>query len=251
MTALPFKRMVIRFHQGAGPSGERIRLAAQLASAWQVELVGAIDPDPNLGRIAQLPASREYRLHERRWNALETATVTSDLSAMSRMFERSFSEMVRSVNAKGRFVFDGGIEDSDLLLVGEPESPLEQLCQSFRDAILRALQSSRPVMVLPRRIDRGRGPVLVITREPGDPLHSLGSDLAVALGETVRTLEEPAGETAASLIERIEAMAPRLVVLPRKGLAEPGETLCIVARACRIPLLVAGENRQSESPGSD
>jgi len=237
MSAVRFQRMVMRLRQGVGPSGGSIRLVARMASAWHVELVGAFSPDPNLGLVAGHGVTREFRLHERKWASLERSAVDSELRSMTRRLERSFVEALQSAHVQGRFAEEVDKAEGDILVVCEPDDPVEHLCRPLREDISAALASGEAVLVVPRRARSNHGPIVALLRSPEDPARSMGEELAAALGERLLTIELQPDDAVAALPARLESLSPRLVVLSRPDRDDLADALCALACACPIPLL--------------
>jgi hypothetical protein len=241
MSAVRFRRMVMRLRQGVGPAGGSIRLVARMASAWQVELVGAFSPDPNLGLVAEHAVTREFRLHERKWASLERSAVNSELRSTARRLERGFVDALQSAHVQGRFAEQVEETEGDILVVCEPDDPLEQLSRSLREDIRAALASGKAVMVVPRRARGNHGPIVALLRSPDDPAHAMGEELAAALGERLLTIELQPDDAITAVPARLEALSPRLVILSHPVRNELADALCNLSRACPFPLLGVAE----------
>lgn len=251
MSDLPFRRIVVRFDQGSRPATRSLQLIAQMARSWHLELVGVFAPDPNLSRIASHPAIREFRLLDRRWSSLEHATITSQLDSVTRQYERSFTHVLQSASVRGWFASEIDEAVEDLLVVCEPDNPLDQLGCSFCDEIGIVLASGKAVMIVPRRVVRSRGPVVVISQEKDGRLSAMGDRIASMLGERLYRIEVFPADDLRSLPGRLAAMNPRMLLVSRDILDGRADKVLFLASACRVPMLIpaseADSGAQSES----
>ena len=177
MSEIPFRRMILRFPQSV-PSAAALRIVAGLANDLRLELLGQFVPDRNLMYLRQHPLAREYRLHERKWSYIEQVDYSDQLHETIRIAERSFTELLHSVEISGRFEVAAGLpagveEDihaDDIVVVCEPENPMDQLGLPFLSAVEAALGAPGAVMIVPRRAGRGRGCVAALAAGSSDPV---------------------------------------------------------------------------------
>jgi hypothetical protein len=238
MTDLPFRRIVVRFRQGSRALRPPMQSIVEIARSWRLDLVGTYVPDPNLRRIAEHPASREFRLHEYKWQTVEFASMTSQLDSVCRECEQEFARVLQLANVQGRFANEVSETAEDLLVVYEPDDPMDQMASSFRQEIGDVLAAGNAMLVVPRRVARSRGSIVAISGEEDRKLIALGTELASEIGERLYSLDMPASDKLASLPMRLEPLRPRLLLASRDILEEQAGRLAFLASICHVPTLV-------------
>jgi len=242
MSDLPFQRIVVRFRWGNQPFELPSRFIVELARTWRLELVGTFAPEPNLSQVAKHPAAREFRLHERKWGAVENGAIMSQLSSVTRECERRFTNALQSARVQGQFASEISEAAEDLLAVCEPDNPLDQLGQSFGDEIERVLAAGNAMLVVPRRVARNRGSIVTISKEHDRQLSAMGAKLASTLDERLYGIELKSADDFKSLPARLASLNTRFLVVSREILDNRVERLLLLARTCLAPLLIpAGE----------
>lgn len=249
MSALPFRRIVIHCEQGK-VAVERLRWVAGIASVCQLELVGRYVSDPNLTRILEHPVSREYRIQERCWCAIERHIIKEELGSIVEIYRRSFIQALQSVPVSSRFEVGNVLGDSidkyhvtdeELLVVCEPEDPLEQFGRPFSAMIDLALASANTVMVVPRCSLKTSGPVVIVNdgTEKAPPLDA-AAQIAQSLGERMVAITIGQGPAAfRDLGLRLRQIGPLLVIVLRSALGgHEAEKLRYLANAGGSPVLV-------------
>jgi hypothetical protein len=246
MTSPRFSRMVVGLPHGEA-SDAALQAAAELAEFLQLELLGTFIADANLRVLAGLPG-RELRIAEREWRPFELAQISRDLERAVELARTHFAQSIGSRAVKAGFDAVTGahallslVRADDIVAIIEPGHPAERIAQQFTDLFEAALQTPAAILLVPRRLARTSGPVMVTTAEADDP------SLAVAL-EIAGALKEPlivAAPADAAQLAELLARAKRLGVQVRRtnGHEAVGRAAPLSAAAAKERLRVAARAR--------
>jgi hypothetical protein len=188
-----FKRLVL----GLEPSApdRAIRFAAKLAELLHLELLGLFVEDPRLRDLAAIPFAREFRPLGGGWRSIELDQLTHDLDIAIRNAERTFVEAARDLTTRCQFAvtraaaaqaFASISRSGDIFVITEPTTLAARATQQFSWLLNAAFQSTAAgVMLVPTRVARTTGPVIVIALAPDDPSIRTAAAIAVAAKETL------------------------------------------------------------------
>jgi hypothetical protein len=184
-----FKRMVVGMSQNMADQ-VAVNAVAELAEFLQVEVLATFVTDPRLRALAQHSTVREWRILDRSWHSLDWAQITSDIDRAASAARRRFAEAVSNCNIRTKFdvvtdvdVMTSSIGKEDIVVIIEPSHPGEQITWQFADVLGAALESAGAVLVMPQRIARSAGPVLVIASSGQDTSIPIALQIAAALKE--------------------------------------------------------------------
>ncbi|MGZ3410975.1 MAG: hypothetical protein ACXU80_11530 [Xanthobacteraceae bacterium] len=267
-----FKRLVLGF-QSRIPERSSMRLAAELASLLDLELLGLFLEDSSLRDLAAIPFAREIRSLGGGWHRLDTEQLSHDLDLAARNAERTFSEVAKRLQIKCQFeVVRGATTKSiaalsrtdDIVMVAEPTSAAERATGQFQWLVDAAFRSAAAVLLVPTRIVRNTGPVVAIAAAAEDPslyvaaliangareklvildVDRIGADdpgikeLAVGLGLTIEHINATGIQLsdADTCAQAFHGLQERLVVITTNAMAHHVATS--IASSRHVPVLV-------------
>jgi len=278
---LGFKRIVV----GLQPSthSRTMRLAVELANLLQLELLGLFLEDMSLRDLARMPFAREFRLPGGGWQPIDLVRLSQDLEVAAGSVKRRFTDAVKGLPTKWQFeavrnptfaTMASMFRTSDIVMIAEPQSPVERATQQFTSLTEAAFQSAAAVMLVPARIARGIGPVVVIAAASDDPSIEAAASIAIAAEEDliiiaaradvaidarIRQLTSDTGLTikhlgvgdislfdSATFLSAFGQLQERLVVITR-GVFDDAAVLAIVSTR-RAPVLIIEPPETEQAP---
>lgn len=279
-----FKRLVLGF-QSRVPERSSLRLAAELASLLDLELLGLFLEDSSLRDLAAIPFAREIRSLGGGWHRLDTEQLSHDLDLAARNAERTFAEVAKRLQIKCQFeVVRGGMAQSiaalsrtdDIVMVAEPISAADRTTGQFQWLVEAAFQSAAAVLLVPTQIARNTGPVVAIATSADDPSLRAAALVANAAREKLVILDvdkigandpgvEHLADSLGLTIEYIAAdgirlsdsdacarafrgLQERLIVMTRDALAHRMATS--IASSRHVPVLVIESAARPDADGS-
>ena len=249
-----------------------MRLAAELASFLDLELLGLFLEDSGLRDLAAIPFAREIRSLGGGWHRLDTEQLSHDLDLAARNAERTFAEVAKRLQIKCQFEVVRGPQTKsiaalsrtdDIVMVAEPTSAAERATEQFQWLVDAAFRSAAAVLLVPTRIARNTGPVVAIAASADDPSLYAAALIANAAKEKLVIIEADGHDandhhvhtlaTDDLAVERISAARTalpdpaicaqafrqtqeRLVVMTRGAFEDA--TASTIAAARRVPVLV-------------
>jgi len=248
---MAFKRMVLGLPHSAKDYAS-VAFTAELADLLGLDLLGLFAEDERLVDIARLSYVREFRLVGDGWQPLDAEQLARSVSQAASEARRLFDDAARSLRVAARFdLVTGAIEEAigarmephDIIVVIEPRSAAERVSYQFRQFIDMALNAPSATLVVPSRISRHKGPVVVIAESGHDASVAIGLRVAEAVHERLLVLM-PDGADEAS---RDRSSIATAVPVDWRPLSSP------VAGAAELEsiLAMAGERLVVMSPGSD
>ncbi|WP_417674423.1 hypothetical protein [Roseibium sp.] len=222
---ITYSRLVFGFHQAAFRTAI-VRQTVDAAGLLDLELLGIFIRDPELVGAARLAGLREYRLLGNRVEAMDIGSLAESIEAAARRAQELVAAEAAMRKVRSRFeVQTSAVSEairtsskaSDIVVLSQPDSPLERSSEPYRQYLQAVSQSKSAVLLLPRRSRPGGGRILVLARTPEDKAIDFARRIAERVhGQaTVEDLRYPKHE-------RISAQKPaerdRLVIATR----EPG-----------------------------
>jgi hypothetical protein len=229
-----------------------IRVAAELARLLDLELTGVFVEDAAVFGLSEYPFARELRLPGHEWHRLEPGRIAAEVREAAATARRlldahsaplgvhSLFEVVRGDPAGAVAALSG---TGDIVVVVEPGMPADRLARAFPRAWQSALRSAAAVLLVPPRITRLHGPVVVVVTRAADPGLAIAAAIAAAAGEPLKLLlprddalkaTALAGARAAGLpagrihTHRLQALTPEAVI---NALGTTQERLLVLTRA--------------------
>ena len=187
-----FRRLVLGLRPSA--PGSTMRLAVELADMLQLELLGLFLEDPGLRHLAGMPFAREFRPLGGGWRPLDLEEMSRELEDAARHAERAFADAAKHLATHCRFeVMRASIAESiasisrsgDIVMIIEPPSAAERATQQFAFLLEAAFRSPAAVLLVPSRIARSAGAIVVIARALDDPGIRAAAAIARAARETL------------------------------------------------------------------
>jgi hypothetical protein len=187
-----FRRLVLGLRPSA--PGSTMRLAVELADMLQLELLGLFLEDPGLRHLAGMPFAREFRPLGGGWRPLDVEELSRELEDAARHAERAFADAAKHLATHCHFeVMRASIAESiasisragDIVMIIEPPSAAERATQQFAFLLEAAFRSPAAVLLVPSRIARTTGAIVVIARALDDPGIRAGAAIARAAREAL------------------------------------------------------------------
>lgn len=259
-TRIAFRRVVLSLASGDAP-GPALEAAAALARWLDAELLGVFVENSALYDYARLPFAREIAPGAA-WRPLAPERLLDDYVAMAAAAQRR----LRAIAARA------GVPCEFEILRGDPAV---SLARAAADDLLALLEPAEPFarlplprelpaagrLILPRRLRRARGAVVVVATRPDEAAQAVAARIAAAAGEALIVLEAErdaaqglpenalrtrCAPTARAAAAALQATREGLLVVPRSVLSaskEPADEAALadwiqLAAERGIPLLI-------------
>lgn len=242
-----FKRVVLPLPHSA-QDYMAVAFAAEFADLMGLDLLGLFAEDDRLMNLAILPCVRALGAPGEGWHRLDAQQLERGLSLLAAEARRQFREAVKTLRVGARFdLAKGEIGETvcaqsmadDIIAIVEPANPAERMTYQFRQLLDAAIRASASALVIPSRISRRKGPVVVVASDEGDPSIRMGLSVARAVHEGLIVLS-PAGGAGAAPPPALAGAVPvqrRPIRTSGLGLAEldsllafTGERLVVLSR---------------------
>jgi hypothetical protein len=275
---LRFRRIIFGFRPGA-MDRELLEISAEMADMLGAALQGVFIEDESLMELAASFRMREFHLLRREWREVEAARMVEDIRLAARSAKQLFQEIALERGITSVFDVLGGssvqeflrsTHARDILVVSSPGSPLERLAEP------EAFSSpSSTKMLVPRRVQRRKGPVVALTSPTGNSVLRIAASIAQAANERLvlvaaaeRTQCESLLNAANSIglarsnvevralpsvttqnfLSAIEQLDERVIILPRsKDGAEEGVDAAAVASVRSAPVILVDPSATFEA----
>jgi hypothetical protein len=206
-----FSRMVVGLPHGRA-SAAALQATAELAEFLQIELLGTFIADASLRALAGLPG-RELRIVEREWKPLELAQISRDLEGAIELARTHFAETIGSCAIKTGFDAVAGaralsslIGANDIVAIIEPGHPCEWIARQFTDLFEAAFRTPAAVLLVPKRLARRSGPVMVTAAAGDDPSLAVALEIAGALKQPLIVATPASASLSADLLVRAKRL---------------------------------------------
>lgn len=153
---------------GSPHSLAALKLAADVASKIEAELIGVYVEDVNLLRLAELPISREVGFYSARVREVDIQRIKRQLRGQARRAEQALALIAESVEVRWSFQIARGFipaeilaaaTDSDLVIVGKSGWSRRKHLGSTAQTLV--VQSERQILIFQAGVRLSR-PVLVV-----------------------------------------------------------------------------------------
>jgi hypothetical protein len=242
-----FKRIVLPLPHSA-KDYVSVAFAAELADLMGVDLLGVFAEDDRLTDLAGLSCVRELRLAGDGWHRLDAQQLERGLSLLADEARRQFREAARALRVGVRFdLARGQIGETifaqsmagDIIAIVEPANLAERMTHQFRQLLNAAMNTSASALMIPSRISRRKGPVVVVARGEADPSIEMGLRVAQAVHESLIVLAaQGAGEAPSVPLAGTVPVQRRPIPTSEVGLAELGSLLAFTGE--RLVVLSRG-----------
>ena len=190
LRSLGFRRLVLGLQRAAPAS--TTELAVELASLFDLELIGLFIDDVALRHWAAMPAARAISALGAAWNSLEFADGPGEadyaaesagrrFAVASERLERRRFEIVRGAAAQALAAIS---RPEDILVIVPPAAAADRAAEPFASLLEAVFASPAAVMLVPRRIARVAGSIVAIAATPDDPSVDVAGAIAAATGES-------------------------------------------------------------------
>lgn len=252
MTAPVLRRLVLELAHGPiDPAA--MRLAGEFARDFGLDLFGVYTEDESLLRMAELPFTREIRLLTHDWHRLDPGAVVDELRGQAETVRRQLREMMDRLGVRGGFEVRRG---DPVLCVAGVCSPADAIVVSASTTIQRpvadrlrraAEQSPAAVLVMPDRLTRNRGPVVVITDVLDDPGVALARGFAERQHVRLLVLMPETEGAAPARDLNISPLAAVRIEDVLRALAPVRERLVVITHGCSAAIGIEGASRIAEA----
>ncbi len=230
-------------------SRSALAFVAELARSLGTEVLAQFQRDESLLDLAEFPGTREFRVRERAWHELAIERIPLDLDLAARTAERRFHEASRSSGVTGHFEIaarphgsqPADVARRDILVIYEPEAPLERLGQSLPQLIQSQLSAGTTFLIVPGTIDPRGADVTVLSLSPDDSALAVARRVAEATGMAPQVMEIGASPDIAAIVAHPALARSRLVVSTRLLSDGAARLLYDLARLRSVPVLCVGE----------
>jgi len=173
---ITYSRLVFGFHQAAFNTAI-VRQTVEAAGLLDLELHGIFVRDPELMGAARLAGLREYRLLGNRVEAMDIGSLAESIEAAARRAQDLVETEAAQKKVRSRFeiltsavgeAIHAAAKASDIVVLCQPDSPLERSSEPYRQFLQAVSQSKSAVLLLPRRSRSGGGRILALARTPED-----------------------------------------------------------------------------------
>ena len=173
---ITYSRLVFGFHQAAFNTAS-VRQTVDAAGLLDLELHGIFVRDPELMGAARLAGLREYRLLGNRVEAMDIGALAESVEAAARRAQNLVETEATQKKVRSRFeiltsavgeAIQAAAKASDIVVLSQPDSPLERSSEPYRQLLQAVSQSKSAVLLVPRRSRSGSGRILALARTPED-----------------------------------------------------------------------------------
>jgi hypothetical protein len=182
----PFRRLILEL--ALGPVNTNImRLAAEFARDFGLDLHGVYIEDESLLNLAGLPFAREIRLPTNEWRTLDAGDLASELRQHAEDARRRLRQVLDQMGLRGGFEVRRGdpmlcvagvCSPSDIIMVTGVATVRRPNLEALRHA---AALSPASVLMMPERPARRGGPIVVITDRVDGPEVAIVARFAATL----------------------------------------------------------------------
>ncbi len=188
MAAPEFKRAVLGLNLHT-LDPDVIDFTAGLAERLGLSLVGLLALDNSLPELAAYPGLREFLPAVGEWRAIDPDRIAQEQMLAAQNAERLFTKLVETLSVPSTFeIVSGGaaqplasMSGSDIVVVAEPRRASASVTHSYSLFLDAAVRSPASVLLIPRSVQRRKGPVVVIAARPNDPSIGVASAIAAAI----------------------------------------------------------------------
>jgi len=258
----PFRRLVLELTLGPADV-HAMRLAAEFARDFGLDLHGVYVEDESLMNLAGFSFVREIRMPTADWRAIDAGNLTTELRQHAEDARLRLRRLLDQMGLRGGFEIRRGDPMHCVAGICSP-SDIIVITATARLPNVEALRhaaalSPASVLMIPERSAKNRGPIVVITNTADDPgvemagrfaaaLHApllllVPDDTAAGLGRsehhgTVEIRSVPSLR-ADDLLRALSHIPERLIVVTRAALEIAGmEGASRIAASVSVPVLV-------------
>jgi hypothetical protein len=259
-----FRRLVLELGHGAADPA-MINQAAAFARLIDAELHALFVEDEILLRAGGLPFAREISSLSHEWRPLRPDRLEAEWRAAADQARRHLDQAARAIGIRRSFeVRRGDLASqvteicvaSDIVVVASPRRETTYGSQRWRET---ARGSAASVLFLPPDAGRGRGSVVSVVTDAGDPGLAVArriadqererlvvlapevSAMGTELGSEVRggaVIRLPAGWSAQDILVALGDTRERLIVLTRADDAIPVDMVTALVASRGVPVLL-------------
>lgn len=251
MAATPrsFGRMVLGLPQNA-QDYPAIDTAAELAERLGVQFLGAFIVEPAMLGLGGIPGAQQLKSLTAGWQPIEADSLARDMQEAADAARRKFLAVTGRLSIEAAFQLAHGVaaeivaslaSANDIVVMIEPRHPADRITRQFLSLVEAAFQATSSVMLLPSRVLRKEGPIVVVAAGGGDKAVELGIDIARAMHEQLVVINAstepisnpalaPGGPVRCRVIS-VPSRAPSIEQQIQIGLAGVRERMIIACRS--------------------
>ena len=215
-----YRRIIFELSHGAADA-DALHAVAELARLLGLVLHGLFIEDEAVLSLAALPFAREFHLGRNAWSPMDQERVAAEFRATAGRVRLTLEAAAAALGVASAFeVLRGDPAEvvaalsraDDIVVVADPGVAVGRAAYGFARLCTAAHRSAASVMLMPARVARRTGSVVVLATGAADPALEIAGRIAVAANEALIVLLRPAGgETAhraaaAALRERAGAI---------------------------------------------
>lgn len=255
-----FKRALLGLHLDA-PDQKAIDIAFEMARMLGLELVGVFAKDDTLCELAGYPGAREFVPADHTWRPIDLDRMSREQMLTAQAAQRTFSALASATGVPAKFEIVTGAPTeafvsmscaTDILVVAEPARASALVTRSFSLFFDAALRSPASVLLVPRSVRRGRGPIAAVAWSSDDLGVASASAIAASAHEELVVIEAHRQESIGSLTGRLSMLlgsrTESLIVVTREWSAGAADNTGVaLAEARRVPVLILEPPLRSRS----
>ena len=257
LQALGFRRLVLGLQPDA--ADRSAELACELASLFDLELLGLFLDDISLRRLVAMPAARAISALGAGWSPA-AALSPSFLEDAAGSAERRFVEASRRLERRRFEIVRGGWAQAlaklsptaDIVVITPPTAPADRAAEPFASLLAMASSGAAAVLFAPRRLARSAGAIVALAARQDDPSIQTARAIASAAGERIVVVdtslrlfgERPVDYAAEAAARVLRGLTERLMVTSR-GTIRDEVALALARAAPLLSLNPAGRERRT------
>jgi hypothetical protein len=256
LQALGFRRLVLGLQPDA--ADRSAELACELASLFDLDLLGLFLDDISLRRLAAMPAARVISALGA-WSPLAAALSPSFLEDAAESAERRFVEASRRLERRRFEIVRGGWAQAlaklsptgDIVVITPPTAPADRAAEPFASLLKMVSGGAAAVLFAPPRLARSAGAIVAFAARQDDPSIQTARAIASAAGErlvivdtSLRSFGERLVDSTAEAAARgLRGLTERLMVTSH-GTIRDEVALALARAAPLLSLNPAGRERK-------
>ena len=200
-----FGRMVLGLPHNA-QDYPAIETAAELAETLGAQFFGAFIVEPAIADLGGIPGAQQLKSLSAGWQPIERDSLARDMQEAADAVRRKFSAVTGRLHIDTVFHLARGMtadivaslaSANDVVVMIEPGHPADRITRQFLSLMEAAFQASSSLLLVPSRVQRKIGPIVVVAAGPRDEAVDLAADMAGALRESLVVIN-PTGEQISS-----------------------------------------------------
>ena len=226
-TRRSFERMVLGLPHSA-QDFPAVEVAGELAECLGLQFLGAFIVEPAIFELGGIPGTRELKSIATGWQPIEGDSLARDFQDAVDTARRQFATVARRLNIDTAFHLERGItaeivaslaKGNDIVVMIEPRNPADRITRQFLSLVEAAFEATSSVMLLPSRVLRKEGPIVVVASGPGDAAIGIAAEMAWAMHESLVIIDSTGQPMPNPSFEADRPVKSRIISVPQSGLS--------------------------------